>query len=74
MMGYSRLITVGITLIALATMVEAAELFNEMLVNLREQSALVDLIAYCVVIILLILIIFHLHSIDEHLNWIRRIK
>ncbi len=69
-----KILYTWIILILISTTVSASELMSSLLVNLKEQGQLVDLIAYCVIIILMILIIFHLHSIDEHLNWIRRIK
>ncbi|MFC2162521.1 hypothetical protein ACFLRF_02475 [Candidatus Altiarchaeota archaeon] len=72
-MDYKRIIVAGFILL-MATNVAAEQLLINIIGNLKEQSPLVDLIAYSVIIILLILVIFHLHSIDEHLNWIRRIK
>jgi len=45
-----------------------------LLQGLEERVGLVLLIASMVIIALLILMIFYLHSINEHLNWIRRIR
>lgn len=40
--------------------------------QISSTIGLIQLIADLVMIALLILIVFHLHSMDEHLKWIRR--
>lgn len=42
--------------------------------GLEQRIGLILLIASMVVIALLIIMLFYLHSISEHLNWIRRIR
>ena len=42
--------------------------------GIEQHVGLVLLIASIVMIILMILVIFYLHNISEHLNWIRRIR
>ena len=63
-----------LVLLLLSAMVSAQTREVSLLQGLEEHSGLVLLIASTVIIIMMILILFYLHSIDEHLNWIRRIR
>jgi hypothetical protein len=57
-----------------ATAVSAQEHDAPILQGLEEHIGLILLIASIVIIALLILMLFYLHSISEHLSWIRRIR
>ncbi len=46
----------------------------QLLAGIEAHIGLILLIASIVIIILMIIMILYLHSISEHLNWIRRIR
>jgi hypothetical protein len=47
---------------------------SSILAGIEAHVGLVLLIASLVIIVLMILMVFYLHNISEHLNWIRRIR
>jgi len=63
-----------VALLLAASLASAQAKGFSVLVGLEEHVGLVLLIASAVIIILMILMLFYLHSISEHLNWIRRIR
>ncbi|MBD3387788.1 MAG: hypothetical protein GF416_01955 [Candidatus Altiarchaeales archaeon] len=62
-------------LLALLSSLSAAQGDDaSLMAGLEANSGLVLIISSVVIIILMVLMIFYLHSINEHLNWIRRIR
>jgi hypothetical protein len=59
--------------LALAASLTSAQ-STSLLLGIEAHIGLILLIASAVIIILMILMILYLHSIAEHLNWIRRIR
>ncbi|MFH0863386.1 MAG: hypothetical protein V1875_10225 [Candidatus Altiarchaeota archaeon] len=68
-MNFTRILAV-LPLIAYPAAAESVPLFA----GIEAHIGLILLIVSVVIILLLILMILYLHSIAEHLNWIRRIR
>ncbi len=62
------------TLLAFLATAASAQEDMSLLSGIEARIGLILLIASGVIIVLLILVIFYLHSINEHLSWIRRIR
>jgi hypothetical protein len=61
-------------LVLMASYASAQDSLNIFLAMVEAHIGLVLLIASITIILLMILILFYLQSISEHLNWIRRMR
>ncbi|MFH1056081.1 MAG: hypothetical protein V1744_08320 [Candidatus Altiarchaeota archaeon] len=69
-----ELINAFLVVLSLAITVSAAGGNSPLLESIELHIGLVLLIASIVVIILMVMMLIYLHSISEHLNWIRRVR